>query len=88
MATLVLLGTTILSVSASGGITLWDLGAARPLMSGPLGSKVETAVSHDGALVAKITGENSAKLFLAENRPASPARAVGGSGTRGSQTAS
>jgi WD40 repeat protein len=57
------LGTTLLSFSAAGDITLWDLGAARPLISGPLGSRVETAVSRDGTLFAKLTGEDSVGLF-------------------------
>jgi WD40 repeat protein len=60
------MGTTLLSVSAAGNITLWDLGAARPLLSGPLGSKKQTAVSRNGELVAKITGEDSAGLYRLE----------------------
>jgi WD40 repeat protein len=59
-------GATILSAEQGGTVTLWDLGAARPLLSGNLGSRVEMAVSRDGELIAKTVGDDEARLVRLE----------------------
>ncbi len=63
------LGATLISSTTGGVMTLWDLGAARPLMSGPLGSRVEIAVNRDGELIAKTIGTDSEQLLRLEMSP-------------------
>jgi WD40 repeat protein len=60
------LGTTLLSSSSSGTLTLWDLGSGRPLLSGSVGSSVEMGVNFAGDVIAKIGTPNHAGLFRLE----------------------
>jgi WD40 repeat protein len=63
------LGATLISSTTGGNMTLWDLGAARPLMSGPLGSRVEIAVNRGGDLIAKSIGSDMSQLVRLEMSP-------------------
>jgi WD40 repeat protein len=59
-------GSTLLSASQGGELTLWDLGAARPLLTGDVGSRVETAVDRTGELIAKSAGPDGTRLVRLE----------------------
>jgi len=59
-------GATLMSSTQSGTITLWDLGSARPLLTGGLGSRVEIAVSRAGDRIVKADGDSVARLVRLE----------------------
>jgi WD40 repeat protein len=55
-----------MSSTQSGTITLWDLGSARPLLTGGLGSRVEIAVSREGDRIVKADGDDVARTVRLE----------------------
>jgi WD40 repeat protein len=69
-ATLGLFGPegTIISASQGGVVTLWDPGAARPILSGNLGGQPEVAIDHAGKLIVKSAG-TEARIFQIELSP-------------------
>jgi WD40 repeat protein len=60
------MGTTLVSTSTDGTLTLWDLGSGRPLLSGTVGSGFEMGITSAGDVIAKTSSENHASLYRLE----------------------